>query len=465
MNKSTTYLKVLVLLLLAGVMSQPLLAQGVAPNTIEHYSSAGNMNQQTSYAVAQYDAAIIGFQAIGGDIDELGTGNPIQVYMEEGTDGFWYVKADFYTHHNHEDWEIDVQFTWKGLSANAPGSTLAHQLMLPDIFAPGGKNLIIGDDAYFSDIDVPNTLALFGGQDPTFARLLVGSNGVTLTGKNTNFGVDIVSPTEKLHVKGNAFLQPDSWSSPGDKVRIQFGDEHNYVEAIKGTGMIIKGDGVIRTRGGFLVHETGDIQVTTGEVHIGGADLHLGRNDGRSVGALIEQRALTHWLGDTLVINTAGDFEGGTKVESNLLVTGSMHAWGTISGSNLTLTSDARYKQQVKPIANSLELVQQLQGVQYTWRTAEYPGKGFDKLQHRGFLAQDLEQVLPDAVHTDADGYKAVAYQELIAVLVEAIKEQQEQIGQLEQAQQGLEASLQTVTAALAAATSSEDATKQEAED
>ena len=51
---------------------------------------------------------------------------------------------------------------------------------------------------------------------------------------------------------------------------------------------------------------------------IGGSDLILGTNGGRDVGARALQRALVHYTSDTLVVNFAGDFEGGVEVQSDL---------------------------------------------------------------------------------------------------------------------------------------------------
>jgi hypothetical protein len=52
----------------------------------------------------------------------------------------------------------------------------------------------------------------------------------------------------------------------------------------------------------------------------------------------------------------------------------------------------------------------------------------FETGEQVGLIAQDVEQVLPALVRTDKNGYKAVAYDKLSAVLLEAIKEQQQQI-------------------------------------
>ena len=52
--------------------------------------------------------------------------------------------------------------------------------------------------------------------------------------------------------------------------------------------------------------------------------------------------------------------------------------------------------------------------------------------KHFGVIAQDVEKILPDMVKTSPDGMKAVAYDELIPILIEALKEQQERIDYLD---------------------------------
>lgn len=52
----------------------------------------------------------------------------------------------------------------------------------------------------------------------------------------------------------------------------------------------------------------------------------------------------------------------------------------------------------------------------------------FDDETHIGVIAQDVEKVFPELVITDDNGYKAVAYDKLSAVLLEGMKEQQAQI-------------------------------------
>jgi trimeric autotransporter adhesin len=92
--------------------------------------------------------------------------------------------------------------------------------------------------------------------------------------------------------------------------------------------------------------------------------------------------------------------------------------------------SDGRYKKNINPLENSLDKILQLNGVSYDWDKEKADGKQLDDRNHIGFLAQDLEAVLPQAVSTadDAQKTKSVAYSTVIPVLVEAMKEQQKQI-------------------------------------
>ena len=97
----------------------------------------------------------------------------------------------------------------------------------------------------------------------------------------------------------------------------------------------------------------------------------------------------------------------------------------TMAG-NVTAYSDIRLKENIEVIANALHKVKQIRGVTFTRNDTE------DKEQrHAGVIAQEVELVLPEVVATDNSGIKNVAYGNMVALLIEAIKEQQTQIEQL----------------------------------
>ena len=89
----------------------------------------------------------------------------------------------------------------------------------------------------------------------------------------------------------------------------------------------------------------------------------------------------------------------------------------------LIVGSDERWKDNIQTIENPLEKVQQLRGVTYEWKDSG------DRTY--GLIAQEVEKVLPELVNTDEDGYKGVGYQNMVSVLIEAVKEQQTQIDAL----------------------------------
>lgn len=96
--------------------------------------------------------------------------------------------------------------------------------------------------------------------------------------------------------------------------------------------------------------------------------------------------------------------------------------------------SDIKLKTNIKPLKNSLDKVMDLRGVEYD--RIDY---GWHEI---GMIAQEVEKVLPDLVKENSEGTKVLNYSHITAVLVEAIKEQQEQINSLKETVQELSTKL-----------------------
>jgi len=96
----------------------------------------------------------------------------------------------------------------------------------------------------------------------------------------------------------------------------------------------------------------------------------------------------------------------------------------TIAGT-LTQNSDVRLKENIKPIESALDKVKQMQGVEFN--------KINSSTKEIGVVAQEIEKIIPELVLEDKEGIKSVAYGNITAVLIEAIKEQQKQIEELKQ--------------------------------
>ncbi|MEL6131928.1 MAG: tail fiber domain-containing protein [Bacteroidota bacterium] len=94
--------------------------------------------------------------------------------------------------------------------------------------------------------------------------------------------------------------------------------------------------------------------------------------------------------------------------------------------------SDRKLKRDIKPISNAIETVQQLAGVTYNYNTEFRPELRLSDERQYGFIAQEVEKILPELVrpaidpYGEEDDYMVMNYDGIIPVLTEAIKEQQE---------------------------------------
>lgn len=121
--------------------------------------------------------------------------------------------------------------------------------------------------------------------------------------------------------------------------------------------------------------------------------------------------------------NTKWTVDGNT---GNTWQSGTLTTVGNItSGGDIITNSDERLKTNIRLIDNAIELVAGLSGKIYT-----KDGKD----NQLGFIAQEVEEIIPELVHTQADemGTKAVNYQAIVALLVEAVKDLNKKIETLE---------------------------------
>lgn len=99
---------------------------------------------------------------------------------------------------------------------------------------------------------------------------------------------------------------------------------------------------------------------------------------------------------------------------------------------DLTVASDRQIKKDIVPVSDALSVISEIQPVEYSYRTDEFPELNFKSDRKMGLIAQDLEKVLPDLVSdagsvTKSDGstvaLKSINYVELVPLLIEAVKE------------------------------------------
>jgi hypothetical protein len=94
-------------------------------------------------------------------------------------------------------------------------------------------------------------------------------------------------------------------------------------------------------------------------------------------------------------------------------------------------SSDKRFKENIQPIENALEKINQIGGYEFDWKVENKNEHGYEG-HDLGVIAQEIEAIAPELVQTRENGYKAVKYDKLVSVLIEAIKELSAKIDRLE---------------------------------
>jgi hypothetical protein len=146
-------------------------------------------------------------------------------------------------------------------------------------------------------------------------------------------------------------------------------------------------------------------------------DLRCDGDDAKKFQLRYQGPAYRNWKHVT--VDTLGNVAIGTTNPGGykLYVAGAAYSTG---GWN---PSDARLKEKIAPIEGALSSVLALRGISFEWRRNEFPDMGLPEGRHYGFVAQDVERVLPEVVKEGPGGDKAVAYNEIIPVLVESLRE------------------------------------------
>jgi hypothetical protein len=123
----------------------------------------------------------------------------------------------------------------------------------------------------------------------------------------------------------------------------------------------------------------------------------------------------------TTGLKMSGSYTGDFTLTGAFTATGDITAFGT---------SDKRLKSNISVIDNALDKINKISGYTFNWN--ELAENKDQTLREAGVLAQEVEEVLPEVTTTREDGYKAVRYEKLVPLLIEAIKELSEKVERLE---------------------------------
>jgi len=263
----------------------------------------------------------------------------------------------------------------------------------------GMNNIIIGNDIDATDIHKENEM-IIGAPDLLYGDLV-----------NKYIGIGTTSPEQQLHINNNAdaqlILQADADNS---------GEEDNPRFEFRQDGTVVKAAlGLVGTAGNIYANSLNNALYLVNEYN---AALQFGTDN-----TLAMTISPTGKVG---IGNNAPDqalhVTGSVKV-STLSTNGPVYSNGQVLTN--TNPSDLRLKENVQGFGNTLDKMMQLRPVTFDWKS--------DGKQGIGFIAQDMESVIPELVATNEDGYKGIYTVEMIPFLVKAIQEQQAMIDQLKE--------------------------------
>lgn len=221
-----------------------------------------------------------------------------------------------------------------------------------------------------------------------------------------NVGVGTDEPTEKLHVVGTALIERATGGQFDEALRVVKAGTGRQLAAY----LINPTDGSVETEvqlaGGKMLPWGWSLRAASGSFSIGSVAVLPPTLNMTSTGFV--------GLGDTdpsyrlELPNTAGAAGQGRA-----------NAWKTYSS--------GRWKTNVETIDHPMDKVRQLRGVRFDWKESG--------VHDIGLIAEEVGRVVPEIVDYEDNGTdaKSLAYDRLVALLVEALKEQDARIAELEQ--------------------------------
>jgi hypothetical protein len=381
--------------------------KSLASNTTGHSNTADGNNALSSNTDGNNNSAV-GDKALYSNISGYGNTSVGSYSIYNNLTGSCNT-AIGYLAGNGSDGISFSNNTLVGFRAGYGLSTGSHNILIGyqagETLTTGSENILIGYNINAPDATGSHQMVI-GNQDLFYGDLV-----------NNRIGIGTTAPQGQLHLESASdvlvILDADSDNAGGE-------DQNPRLE-LRQDGEAVEGAlGFIGNNGAIYTNSIANALYLVNEFD---SPLHFGTAD--SVVMTILSNAKVG-IGTTEPIQRL-DVNGNARFRSvgSSAYTSALNL--TANGTLTTNTSDIRLKTNVETLTGGLERVMHLRGVEFNWRS-DPEGK-----KMIGFIAQETEPVVPELVFTNpTDGYMGINYAEMTAVLVEAVKEQQKMIGELQ---------------------------------
>jgi hypothetical protein len=340
---------------------------------------------------------------------------------------------------------------------------LGHNLMVIPALGTGGWNphSLEGDfGLIWTDSKGPNNMngssgMVIGPHSNSAAGIKIQANG--------NVGIGVAQPSAKLHVAGEIISDTLTCNNLRHSNRFHIsGGEELFIlnkkgavisSAWGGTGSLLMDGHLIMAAGDpYIKNNRNDNHIIisggSGWAETGGIVYVSGAN------APHNPHGVSFFTGNkpTFTIDKNGDVSmNGLFNCSEYRSPGRMHisggerlyllnkdgvhiskAWGgsgdllvegNVTAQNYHKASDIRFKKDITPVTNSLSRILALIPKYFYWKIEEFKEKHFSTKKQIGFIANEVETIIPEAVHTDKEGIKYIEYDKITPVMVGSIQE------------------------------------------
>ena len=266
-----------------------------------------------------------------------------------------------------------------------------------------GQLLLITDDITSGSIFAVNDVSGM----PSIDVDATGTIQLAPFGENEFVGIGTTNPTSKLHVIGDTNLAGNlTVSGTFNGGAVEFG---NIKIAQTDNNTIDTSSGNLKISSGGSVEINDDVNIVgvlsaTGNVTLGNAT-----SDSTTVSGSLAVQSTT---------NSTSKTTGAVVVSGGVGINNDLHVGGDITAFS---SSDQNLKENITIIPNALDKVKALTGNTFTWKPVNATVSGE---ADTGVIAQEVEALgLPGITTTRDNGVKAVNYEKLIPILIQAIKE------------------------------------------